>query len=34
MTPEQITRAHHRLRLGITNVGFWVLTAVTRASWW
>lgn len=27
MTPDQITLAHRRLQMGITNVGFWVVTA-------
>ena len=27
MTPDQIKRAGHRLQLGITNVGFWVVAA-------
>ena len=33
MTPEQITLAHHRLHLGITNVGFWVLSASAGLHW-
>ena len=33
MTPEQIELARRRLRLGITNVGFWVLAAVA-GLWW
>ena len=33
MTPEQITRAHRRLRLGITNVGFWVVSASAGLHW-
>lgn len=33
MTLEQIELARHRLRLGITNVGFWVLTAAA-GLWW
>ena len=33
MTLEQIELARHRLRLGITNVGFWVLAAAA-GLWW
>lgn len=33
MTLEQMELAGHRLRLGITNVGFWVLTAAV-GLWW
>ena len=33
MTPDQIKLAHRRLQLGITNVGFWVLTASAGLYW-
>ena len=33
MTPTQITLAHHRLLLGISNVGFWVLSASAGLYW-
>ena len=33
MTPDQIKLAHRRLQLGITNVGFWVLSASAGLSW-
>jgi len=33
MTPEQTTLAHQRLRLGITNVGIWVLSASAGLYW-
>jgi len=33
MTLEQLTLARSRLRLGIANVGFWVVTA-TGGLWW
>jgi hypothetical protein len=33
MTPEQCRLARSRLRLGITNVGFWVLTAIVGLRW-
>ncbi len=33
MTSEQVEIARRRLRLGITNVGFWVVTA-TVGLWW
>lgn len=33
MTPEQVVLARHRLWLGITNVGFWVVASVA-GLWW
>jgi hypothetical protein len=33
MTPAQIQLARHRLWLGITNVGFWVLAACAGLGW-
>jgi len=33
MVPEQLRLARHRLCLGITNVGFWVLAAGTGLGW-
>jgi len=33
MTPPQIRLARHRLFLGITNVGFWVLGAAAGLTW-
>lgn len=33
MTPEQLSLAHRRLWLGITNVGFWVLTTALGLYW-
>ena len=33
MTPAQIQLARHRLILGITNVGFWVLGSVAGLTW-
>ena len=32
MTLQQIARAHHRLRLGIPNVGLWVPNSVGGAA--
>ncbi|MEY5014926.1 MAG: hypothetical protein RIS92_1284 [Verrucomicrobiota bacterium] len=33
MTPQQRTLARHRLRLGIVNVGFWVIIAAAGVFW-